>query len=856
MLIAREPIPYSELLDRLADSTGSEHVKVEKLLADLWEQTLLLTDLAPGFLSSDPARQIVDRLGSIGEAGAECAALSSLLEELCDWDGAGLDVAISRYGSLADRVEAMVGKNGGASIQVDLKLELEGCAINEAVAVEVARAAELLLRLTPHPSGPPALSSYRQAFVAKYNEGREVSLLELLDPTVGLGPLGPVSFPTNSSGTQELRRGQILFDLACHALRSGETVVELDEHLLADLQTCPPDSATFPLSMDIYALVGARSAAALDAGDFTVVVGPNVGVVGAGKNFGRFAYLFDHEENELLRSTTRAEEALSPGIVTAELVYRPRRFRLANVIVRPSVREYALCLCGDSGAAEVKTIPLDELVVGVRHNRFYLRWPAADREVWISSCHMLNTYNAPEIGRFVTEMAQDGVAQLSGFSWGPAEGFPFLPRVQSGRVVLRPAEWRIGPTQRRRNIGLDSPAEFRRTFSRWRQLWNVPRRVFLAQGDNRLALDLEDQADIEELFHEIRTINNQGTLLLQEVLPSFDDVWVQGPGGRYYSEIVVPLVLASRNSAELDASRPVTEGALKVGSKPRSKTESSLKPPGTDWLYLKIYCGLKTQDDLIAGPLRDFGAFVLSEELAERWFFLRYSDPDPHLRVRFQGNPSVLTTQLFPSVCDWASQLLANGSCHHFAFDTYDREVERYGGVEAIDIAESIFFADSIAVVNYKALTARKAISLDTETLAVITVDNLLAGLGLSESDRISWLRGFVTWRADVGTVFRKRQSLLRAQLCEARRRDTDGTGNPLQSALTAARNSLAPEGAHLGDMVLRSQLNQELGNLYTHFVHMHCNRLIGSASLVERTALGLLLRASESLQEHPCTTP
>ena len=73
-------------------------------------------------------------------------------------------------------------------------------------------------------------------------------------------------------------------------------------------------------------------------------------------------------------------------------------------------------------------------------------------------------------------------------------------------------------------------------------------------------------------------------------------------------------------------------------------------------------------------------------------------DPDPQLRLRFRGEPGRLTGGLLPRLCEWAGGLVAAGACDRFAVDTYERELERYGGPEGMAAAEDLFAADSRCV--------------------------------------------------------------------------------------------------------------------------------------------------------------
>jgi len=187
-------------------------------------------------------------------------------------------------------------------------------------------------------------------------------------------------------------------------------------------------------------MVAATSAEAVDAGDFRLVVGLNVGAGAAGRNLGRFAGMLPGA-SAALEEIAGIEQRLQPGSILAELVYLPEKLRSANVVVRPPIREYEVGLQTSAHPGTARFIPLDELAVRINHGRFTLIWDAEDgeqpREVIDCAGHMLNHSRAPAICPFLSENGRDGTAQLTGFDWGPARNFPFLPRIESGRCVLR-----------------------------------------------------------------------------------------------------------------------------------------------------------------------------------------------------------------------------------------------------------------------------------------------------------------------------------------------------------------------------------------------------------------------------------
>ena len=56
--------------------------------------------------------------------------------------------------------------------------------------------------------------------------------------------------------------------------------------------------------------------------------------------------------------------------------------------------------------------------------------------------------------------------------------------------------------------------------------------------------------------------------------------------------------------------------------------------PGSEWIYLKIYCGVKTSDIILQETITPLIADLKKQNLIEKWFFIRYNDPKPHLRFR------------------------------------------------------------------------------------------------------------------------------------------------------------------------------------------------------------------------------
>ena len=111
---------------------------------------------------------------------------------------------------------------------------------------------------------------------------------------------------------------------------------------------------------------------------------------------------------------------------------------------------------------EDQVIPLGEVTVGIHNGRFQVRWRKNGKVVIVRAGHMLTNFQAPQICRFLSDIMEDGMAQISMFDWGPASSYPFLPRVTSGRAILSPARCvlrRHFATKSYRQAKMDSPKD-------------------------------------------------------------------------------------------------------------------------------------------------------------------------------------------------------------------------------------------------------------------------------------------------------------------------------------------------------------------------------------------------------------
>ena len=127
--------------------------------------------------------------------------------------------------------------------------------------------------------------------------------------------------------------------------------------------------------------------------------------------------------------------------------------------------------------------------------------------------------------------------------------------------------------------------------------------------------------------------------------------------------------------------------------------ESVLLPGEDSWLYFKLYGSVKRRGELLSRLYEHLESMVQKGQI-RKYFFIRYSDPEPHLRVRVQAVKEGAVPQTFGLLVGWFKELRQRGLLSGTVVDTYKRETERYGGSELIQTAEEYFYHDSRVVLS------------------------------------------------------------------------------------------------------------------------------------------------------------
>jgi lantibiotic biosynthesis protein len=520
------------------------------------------------------------------------------------------------------------------------------------------------------------------------------------------------------------------------------------------------------------------------------------------------------------------------------------------------LREHEIVFLGISGAPVERQITIDDLMVSVVGERIILTSRRLGREV-IPRLTTAHNFRLRSLGiyRFLCALQN---SSGPGWSWGVLGGAPFLPRVCIGNVVLSRATWQVSgndlepitkivremANKKAQTVPLaERRARIANAVGQLRAALRLPRFVVIVDADNELPIDLDNPLLVQVFADELS--GRQGAQLV-ELFPAPDASPVRGPEGCFANQIVLGFV------------RPVTPRAPTT---PEVTPAPAVRPriarsfsPGSSWLYAKLYAGTSTVDRVLREAIAPLVRGALERGDASHWFFIRYGDPHHHVRLRLCGDPARLSERVLPALHSAIEPLRADRSIWKVQLDTYEREIERYGGDRGIELCEQLFWIDSEAVLSILELLEGDAGADARWRLALRGSETLLDVLGFDADmrhrifadarDSLGREHGVgADFYAPIGDRYKRERAALEALFVPDTARDAEHDLSPGLELLARRDDRLR---VIADELRRRDQLHELVPNLRAiawSLVHMHVNRVLHASHRAQELVLYDLLR-------------
>jgi thiopeptide-type bacteriocin biosynthesis protein len=241
---------------------------------------------------------------------------------------------------------------------------------------------------------------------------------------------------------------------------------------------------------------------------------------------------------------------------------------------------------------------------------------------------------------------------------------------------------------------------------------------------------------------------------------------------------------------------------------------------GSEWLYYKIYCGVKTADDVLLQVIKPICDQLLKDENIDQWFFIRYNDPEPHLRVRFHTTGSNSISRIINLMHERTEYFIERRQIWDLQIATYERELTRYGAT-TIGIAETLFYYDSEQV---SLIIQQSSTDEDRFLNAFHWVEELIHSFNFPDEELINFLeRMQQQFKAEFNVVKQTNKQLnLKYKSLEPRLFESEN--------LTIVHyHAIQSKISELLDYNKQQQLKVTLDSLLASFIHMTINRIFRS---------------------------
>lgn len=706
---------FSELYDLLR-SEGYESKETTNFINSLIDNQVIVSEFESSVTGDEYIYQLVRVLEKANITGERKEILNILLKVealLNDLDKNYIN-EISVYNSINCLLNKLVILHDVKSLfHVDTKKNTRHNSIDIGFSNSLLEGMEALFRLAPVKLQEPQIENFINHFYERYGD-LEIPLTQVLDTETGISYpefskgnptsiLKDIEFADNSKSiTIWDERDKKLFFLLQKSLLNQDYELKLTKN---DIHNFENKEDKIPPSFSIIFRI-------TDFKNNTVFI-ENAGGESAIKTLSRFAYL-DKQISNMVFDISDEEENQNPEVIYAEIVHMPES-QSGDIVKRPQIRKYEIPYLSRSSVDEKFQIPISDIFVSIDKNKIFLRSKRLNKRIipCLSTAHNYALSELPTY-RFLCDMQAPGCIRNFNFKWGSwTENIPFLPRVVYGKTILFLATWQLPASEWNFLFEIEYKERLKAVHN-FRIKWNMPQYIIIAEGDKELFVDLKNKFTIDMFLD---TIKNKTRIILKEYLFDRNTPIKDENGGPYVNQFIAPVLRTNS----------VFSGVFKNNIKSSAPTNSfSL---GSEWIYFKLYCGKKTSDELLIYSLKSLVKKLVNEKLIDYWFYIRYEDPDFHLRLRFHLPDTKNLQTVIQHTKRSLLKFTKSDLVWRIATDSYKREIQRYG-YKTINLFEKLFFYDSQTIVQFLS-KIRDTIDDDNRWLwGIKSIDNLMNCFG------------------------------------------------------------------------------------------------------------------------------
>lgn len=560
-----------------------------------------------------------------------------------------------------------------------------------------------------------ALTDFKNVFTTRYDQ-QEIPLLLALDPLSGINYpvhsdndvsdlIGDIQFKNESTSNViqgSVKWNQFLGEKLIDAIKNNEDKISITQEELAPFSD---ENKNVPFSMSSLVQIYH------DHEEQPVIFHKFSDGPSSSTYLGRFCHL-DTQLEESVKQALIQEESFFENQIIAEVAHTPQP-RVGNILLRPHLRNYEIPVLTPHNK-DSEPIYLDDLMISIKNDRIILRSKKYNKEVIpsLSSAHNYNLHKVP-VYHFLCDLQYQNVTPSYNWNWGLFTNYEYLPRIMVNNIILSRTSWLLSFDK----IFKGKQASLN-VFREYLKEINIPEVFTFAERDMELPVFRNNDLSLEILLDHLS--KEKKIRVFENLSHQYESVVKDVDGNVHSNEFLIPWNnIGSKKNKDLPLStvkNTVTRNFI----------------PGSEWLFYKIYCSPKVTDQIIKNVIYKFAGTLIKKGIIKKWFFMRYTDPDHHIRLRFltASDNHTISNQICQLLDKYLTQEMI---IHKIVVDTYNREIERYGE-STIDHMESIFYFDSECVCRL--LKEAELTETSIWKFAIAGVNRILDDFGYGSTDK------------------------------------------------------------------------------------------------------------------------
>ena len=691
---ASQGMTQCDLLGRISEEFGHifDPADLSGLIGELIENKILINELSSSCTGETLFTKLVSCIRAFDQLDEQERKILRL-DEALKLNAAPQNTLYMRGLKMIEHKVGSVGlvrDRNSPIFHVNLIRSFSQSFISSSISEKVLKTVELVAALTK-PFQLPTLEDFKARFVQRF-ENQFIPLVEVLDEEIGIGyPVGnirnknadgtfdDVRLPGGASSDAGLKDFSGFYAYLFNSVFDGKahdrSVLNLTTE---ELKQFALEGPLLPKSFSIFCTLLASGAEDINKGQYQLYISNN-SVTSAISPINRFS-VSDPEIESLCRDIVAGEQEIFSGKIVAEVIHSPNP-RVENITFRKVTRDWEIPIETLSSLPQERQVMISDILLNVVNGRIKLIRRADGKEIIpkISNFHAFDKPGSLPFYHFFGDLQTQDQQNNLVWQWGPLNKLNFLPRVVlDGDVILSPAIWTVEMEE-----GFFTGAGLHQKLLDALHARGLSRLVMLRQnGDNLLQLDICDISCLQILIREFKKYKR---LIFQECLNSPENLpFRDNDDNRYSHDIVIPYLETVPSKAE-------SPGRFVLRKR---STEIRSFFPGEDFLYIKIYCSKNTAQKLLIESIAPLFSKISST--SRSMFFIRYEDPDFHLRLRIRAEDN---HELMPKVHQLLKKYIVRKLIYRVVVDTYNRELDRYALVD-YDKTEQVFTYDSKAILT------------------------------------------------------------------------------------------------------------------------------------------------------------